>query len=151
MDTTKANRPDPVKSPFAAKPAPPPPATKITGGFAADYADHHLNYEREVPAKYSDDLFMASLVKKYAIEGKGDDGNKNGHFFMTKDITKAAAQEVVETHLGFKGAKRDAFIAERFDKLWAHHDVLHDGFIEVERAAPLLRSMIGEVESQIGL
>lgn len=90
MDTTKANRPDPVKSPWSAAPAPPPPSTKITGGFAADYADHHLNYEREVPAKYSDDLFMASLVKKYAIEGKGDDGNKNGHFFMTKDITKAA-------------------------------------------------------------
>ena len=45
-------RPDPTLSPFAAKPAPPPPATKITGGFAADYNKEHLNYDRGVPEKY---------------------------------------------------------------------------------------------------
>ena len=109
-----------------------------------------MNYDREVPAKYDTDLFMKSLVSTYAIEGKGADG-KNGHFFMTKDITKAACNEVVESHLGFKGAKKDTFIGERFDKLWAHYDILKDGYIEVERAAPLIRSLIGEVESQIGL
>lgn len=54
---------------------------------------------------------------------------------------------MVETHLGFHGSKRDDFIGERLDKLWNHHDVLHEGFIEVDKAAVLLRSMIGEVES----
>lgn len=86
-DVSKSYRPNPVQSPWAASPSPPPPSTKITGGFAADHAVHHLNYDREVPDKYSDDLFLKSLINKWAIEGKGDDGNKNGHFFMTKDLT----------------------------------------------------------------
>lgn len=70
---------------------------------------------------------------------------------MTKDLTHQAANEVVETHLGFHGEKRDSYIGERLDALWNHHDVLHEGFIEVDKAAVLLRSLIGEVESQIGL
>jgi len=53
--------------------------------------------------------------------------------------------------MGFKGEKRDEFIASRLDALWNHHDVLHEGFIEVDKAAVLLRSLIGEVESQVGL
>jgi len=110
-----------------------------------------LNYEREVPAKYDTDLFMKSLVSNYAIEGKADDGSKNGKFFMTKDITLAACNEVVETHLGFKGEKKDAFIGQSFDKLWAHYDNLKEGFLDVDRAAVLIRSLVGEVETQIGL
>ena len=125
-DVSKSYRPCPVKSPWAATPTPPPPSTKITGGFAADHADHHLNYEREVPDKYSNDLFLKSLVSKWAIEGNTD-GAKNGHFFMTKDLTHQAANEVVETHLGFHGDKRDSYINERLDALWNHHDVLHEG------------------------
>ena len=150
-DVSKSYRPNPVQSPWAASPAPEGPSTKITGGFAADHEKHHLGYEREVPDKYADDLFMKSLITKWSIEGKNGDGSKNGHFFMTKDHVLQAAQEVVQTHLGFTGSKRDAFINERLDKLWAHHDVLKEGFIETDKAAVLLRSMIGEVESQIGL
>ena len=144
-------RPDPAQSPWAAKPATPPPATKITGGFPADWESQHLNYEREVPDKYNADLFMKSLVATYAIEGKAADGSKNGHFFMTKGTTEAAAQEVVGTHLHLSGEAKDAFVAEHLDKLWPHYDVNKEGYIEVERAAPLLRSMVGEVEANIGL
>lgn len=144
-------RPDPVQSPWAAKKAAPPAATKITGGFPADWESQHLNYEREVPGKYDTDLFMKSLVATYAIEGKAADGSKNGQFFMTKATTEAAAHEVVGTHLKMSGAEKDAYVSEHLDKLWSHYDVNKDGYIEVERAAPLLRQMVGEVEANIGL
>ena len=52
IDKRASWRPNPTLSPWAAKPSPDPPSTKITGGYAADYEKHHLNYEREVPAKY---------------------------------------------------------------------------------------------------
>lgn len=116
-DVGKAWRPNPILSPFAAKPEAPPPPTKITGGFAADYNEHHLNYDREVPDKYSGDLLMKSIISKWAIEGKNADGSKNGKFFMTKDKTEEVCKEVVETHLHMTGAERDSYVAERLGKL----------------------------------
>jgi len=150
-DMAKSWRPDPRLSPFAAKPEAPPPATKITGGYSADYEAHHLNYEREVPDKYKDDLLMNSLVSKFAIEGKNADGSKNGHFFMTQAKTEEVCKEVVETHLHMTGGERDSYVAERFAKLWPHYDVNGEGFVEVERVPPLLRSLVGEVEANLGL
>jgi hypothetical protein len=94
---------------------------------------------------------MNSLVSKFAIEGRGEDGAKNGHFFMTKDSTEQVAKEVVETHMHMQGGERDAYIAEHLPKLWAHYDVNKDGYIEVERAPVLLRQLVGEVEANFGL
>lgn len=150
-DMVNSWRPDPTLSPFAATPAPPPPSTKITGGFAADYNKEHLNYDREVPEKYQGDLLMNSIVSKYAIEGRGEDGSKNGKFFMTKDSTETVAKEVVETHMNMQGAARDAYVAEKLAGLWPHYDVNGDGFVEVERVPVLLRQMVGEVEANFGL
>lgn len=81
---------------------------------------------------------MNSLVSKYAIEGKTN-GEKNGHYFMTKDATAAVADEVVQTHIGLKGDDKAKYIAERLDKLWAHYDVNNEGYVEVERIPVLLR------------
>lgn len=150
-DVSQTWRPDPVLSPFAAKPAAPSPSTKITGGFAADFAKQHLEYEREVPAKYQDDLLMNSLVSKFAIEGRNGDGSKNGHYFMTRDKTDEVCREVVETHMHMGGGDRDAYVDEKLGKLWPHYDVNNDGFVDVERVPPLLRQLIGEVEASIGL
>ena len=144
-------RPDPVQSPWSAAAPKKPAPTAITDGFPADWESQHLGYEREAPSKYDTDLFMKSLVTSYAIEGNNGDGTKNGHYFMTKATTEAAAHEVVGTHLKMSGAAKDAYIAEHLDKLWAHYDVNKAGYIEVERAAPLLRTLVGEVEAFIGL
>lgn len=132
-------RPDPTLSPFAAKPAPPAPSTKITGGFAADYNKEHLGYDRELPEKYSDDLLMKSILSNWAIEGKNDDGSKNGHFFMTKASTEEVGKEVVETHMHMQGADRDSYVAEHLSKLWPHYDVNKEGYIDADRVPVLLR------------
>ena len=54
-------------------------------------------YERAIPARFSadsDDLFMRSMLTKYAMEGakkKKEGGGPNGVFYMTKAIARAAA------------------------------------------------------------
>jgi len=144
-------RPDPTLSPFAAKPDAPGPSNKITGGYAADYNKFHLNYDREVPEKYQDDLLMKSLISKWAIEGANADGTKNGKFFMTKDLTADVAKEVVETHMHMSGADRDKYVADKLEALWPHHDVMKEGYVDVEKVPVILRSMVGEVELNLGL
>jgi len=93
---------------------------------------------------------MKSLISKYAIEGKTD-GNPNGSFFLDKAAAAAVSSEVVGTHFGFTGDKKEKFLAGRFDKLWNHYDVLNQGFIAVERGAPFLRSLVDENELANGL
>jgi len=94
-----------------------------------------------VPARFteeSDDRLMHSLISKYALEGKTD-GAPNGKFYLDKSAAKAVASEVVGTHLGFSGDKKESFLAGKFDKLWNHYDVLGQGWIAVEKGAPFLR------------
>ena len=60
---------------------------------------------------------MHSLITKYALEGNTN-GKPNGHFFLNKEGVKAVAREVVQTHLGFSGAKLDSYLKENFPGLW---------------------------------
>ena len=65
---------------------------------------------------------MNSLISKYALEGKTD-GAPNGKFYLDKSGAYSVASEVVGTHLGFTGEKRESFLAGKFDQLWNHYDV----------------------------
>ena len=85
------------------------------------------------------------MIEKYAVEGKTD-GAPNGHFYMTKSALSDIGKEVVESHMGFKGAKRDNFVKEQLNKYYPYHDVLGEGFLEVDRASVLLRQMLEGVE-----
>ena len=86
-------------------------------------------YTRVVPVHFtadSDDLFMRSMFKKYAMEGahkKEDGGGPNGDFYMTKAIMGAVAREVLATHKGLSGAALESYLASYFDKALAHFDV----------------------------
>mmetsp|Transcript_4209 Transcript_4209/g.7141 ORF Transcript_4209/g.7141 Transcript_4209/m.7141 type:complete len:95 (+) Transcript_4209:260-544(+) len=93
---------------------------------------------------------MHSLITQYAVEGN-DNGKPNGSFFLTKDAARAVSNEVVLTHLGMDGNKRKSFVASRFNKVWNHIDVLHDGYLEVEKMPQFLRMLVGEVEASVGL
>jgi len=93
---------------------------------------------------------MNSLISVYSLEGN-DGGTPNGQFFLDKEGAKAVAEEVVQTHFGFTGAKRVEFLKDRFPRAWDNIDVNHDGQIEVARAAVLLRMIVGEVETNDGL
>ena len=87
-------RPNPVQSPWAAKPKD-PDTNDITGGYTAH--DHgSAYYTREVPDRFSgeeDDRLMWSLISKYTIEG--NDGGPNGKFWLTLKGAEAIGKEVV--------------------------------------------------------
>lgn len=48
---------------------------------------------------------------------------------MTKEGMRSVSDEVVGTHFGFKGKKKEKFLNERFPTLWAEQDVNKDGFL----------------------
>ena len=113
-------------------------------------------YERVIPARFSadsDDLFMRSMITKYAMEGaydKEEGGGPNGVFYMTKAITKAAASEVLATHKGLKGAALSAYLAAYFDKAWSHFDVNQTGQIAVYRSAEFMRFLASDQYMSLG-
>jgi hypothetical protein len=52
---------------------------------------------------------MRSLIENYSLEGKTD-GEPNGHFYLTKSGIEAASREVVGSHFGWTGKKRDDYV-----------------------------------------
>merc|ERR1712151_1428740 len=121
-----------------ADPTPPYNAWESVKDGAADG-----KYERVVTAHFSadnDDIFMRSMIKKYAVEERTDsetldDGTKiggepTGKFWMTKSTSLAAAKEVLNTHKGLSGAALASYLDTYFDKAWAHFDVNKGGDIE---------------------
>ena len=67
-------------------------------------------YNRAVPEHFSDpergdDNFMNSIMKNYANEEATKDGTPTGKFVFKKSHAKAAAREILETHMGLKGSE----------------------------------------------
>ena len=113
-------------------------------------------YDRVIPARFtadSDDIFMRSMLKNYAMEGakkKEEGGGPNGVFYMTKDITRAAAREVLATHKKLKGAALDKYLNTYFDKAWGHFDVNRTGAISVYRTAEFMRFLASDQYMSLG-
>jgi hypothetical protein len=104
-------------------------------------------YERVVPAHFaesSDDLFMRSMIKTYALEGKNKDGSPNGQFFMDEATTRAAAGEVLETHKGLKGGAKADYLKTYFPRTWAHFDVNKTGKVGVEVMPQFMRFLASD-------
>ena len=102
------------------------------------------HYERVTTANFAtgkDDLFMRSMIEKYAVEERTDsevleDGTKiggepTGKFWMNQATSLAASKEVIATHKGLTGAAQKAYLDTYFAKAWAHFDVNQTGEIEV--------------------
>ena len=88
---------------------------------------------------------MKSIISKYALEQKIG-GAPSGHFYLSKDGMRSIAQEVVATHLGFKGKKGEKYLNEKFPTLWAQADVNKDGFLAAMQRPPFLRTLLDSVE-----
>lgn len=88
---------------------------------------------------------MRSLIKSYAVEGRTND-EPNGKFYLQRDGAEGVAKEIVGTHFGWTGEKRDNFVKKRLNELWPTHDVLGEGFIDVSKGPTMMRSLLGEVE-----
>merc|ERR1719243_186566 len=85
-------------------------------------------YERVITPHFSadsDDIFMRSMIKKYAVE------ERTGKFWMTQSTTLGAAKEVLATHKGLSGDALSAYLDTYFKKAWDHFDVNQSGKIEV--------------------
>ena len=80
-------------------------------------------YDRKVPDHLSgpgsgDDQFMNSMISKYALEISKPDGTPTGEFVFKYPHAKQAAYEIVDTHLGLKGAEAEDYLSKYFDKAW---------------------------------
>lgn len=101
-------RPDPAQAPWAAKAGDDEPKSAIYKAFTPDASGHEY-YERQIPSTWDssdhDDLFMRSIIKNYALEGRSDDGLPTGKFYLNQAQFYKVGEEIVNTHLGFSGAQ----------------------------------------------
>ena len=116
------------------------------------------SYARANPAQFTtgtDDLFMRSMIANYALEAKACDADganckPTGDFWMDKAGTKAAAKEVLGTHLALKGDALTTYIATYFDKAWGHFDVNKSGTVEVMKMPQFMRFLASDQRMQLG-
>ena len=144
-----AFRPDPVQSPWSAKAAE-TSKNDITGAFTIHESGSDY-YERKLPTHFDstdkDDLLMRSIISTYSVEGKGDDGQPNGKFFITKSDMNGLVDEVLSNNMGFKDLdKRKKYADENVPRVWSHFDMFGNGYIKAEEVPQFLRMLLGEVE-----
>ena len=123
--------------------------------FKPGDSGHASGYNRVLPARFSadsDDLFMRSLISKYAIEGedKDDETKGNGVFTMDEAATMAAATEVLATHMNLVGAPAAEYLATYFAKAWGHFDVNKTGEIPVVRTPEFMRFLCSDQHMSLG-
>lgn len=93
---------------------------------------------------------MNSLISKYSIE-ENDEGVPTGNFYLDLPAAYAVSHEVVQTHFGFHGAKRDQYVQDKLPAIWSNIDVNKDGKIPANKGPVLLRMLIGDSEVSNGL
>ena len=134
-------------------------AVKISGDngyfFARDIGRGTLDkkYERVPPARFSadsDDLFMRSVIMKYAAEEKTEDGAPSGNFFLNEASTRALASEVLGTHKGLSGDALKSYLDTYFAKAWAHFDVNKSGMVEVLKMPQFMRFVASDQSLSLG-
>ena len=100
-------------------------------------------YKRDMPDHFADlhadDMFMNSMIEKYAHEDRNKDGTKNGKFYLDKEAGFQAAQEIVATHLGLKGDALKNYLIAYWDEAWEYYDVNRENKIEADRMTTLYR------------
>lgn len=126
--------PNAVVAPWSAKPVPATPTT-LTGAYNPGNNNFGANagYKRSVPSQFteeSDDRLMHSLISKYSLESKVD-GAPSGKFYLDEAGMRAVSKEVIGTHFGFHGQKREKYLNEKFPGLWANADVNKQGWLDV--------------------
>jgi hypothetical protein len=120
-------------------------------------------YERLPVAHFSadtDDIFMRSMVKKYAFEKRTpiellEDGSKiggepTGSFWLGKTDMTYAAKEVLKTHKGLSGEKLSSYLDTYFDRAWENFDPNGDGSVEVIKAPMFMRFLASDQGMSLG-
>ena len=118
-----------------------------------DGFDGHWAYERVVPARFnedSDDIFMRSMIKNYALEAKNKDGSPSGKFWVDEAGARAAAAEVLATNAKMASGKISGYLNTYFSKAWGHFDVNRTGKIEVIKMPQFMRFLASDQYMSIG-
>merc|ERR1712227_953000 len=122
-------------------------------GNKGTFGDWREPYERVVPERFDSkvddtaDTFTGKMIREFALEtADKDTGLPTGHFIMTKDATKKAAYEVLETHLGLKGGDADAHLNRYFEEVWNHFDVFRKGSLEAVELNHFMRDLCKPVK-----
>ena len=98
-------------------------------GTVNEYGNFMDAYNRTLPerfvgnsadtAYYPVDTFTQNILQKYAVEGiqgkKDKDPSPTGSFYMTKDLARKAALEVVCTHFALCGAKGEEYLVTHYE------------------------------------
>lgn len=77
---------------------------------------------------------MRSVIKNYALEGRSEDGNPTGKFYLDLPSLYKVGEEVVRTHIGYTGDKNKAYLDEYLPNIFKHIDINNQGYIIVEKA-----------------
>jgi hypothetical protein len=104
-------------------------------------------YARVTPERFSsddDDIFMRSMIQKYALEAQNKDGTPSGAFWMDKTTAKAAAEEVLCTHKKICGPELASYLETYLSKAWGHFDVNQTGYIEVIKMPQFIRFLASD-------
>ena len=92
-----------------------------------------------------EDEIMDKVFSKYATEGTGDDGVKNGVKILMKEKAPKAAGVILEATHKLKGAQVPGYIKANFEKTWSRFDINGDGFIKAEETHTFMRSLMGKL------
>ena len=104
-------------------------------------------YERVVPAYFSadsDDIFMRSMIKTYALGQKTKEGAPSGKFWLNEAAARAAASEVLANNVHMNAADIPKYLDTYFAKAWGHFDVNREGKIEVIKAPQFMRFLASD-------
>ena len=128
-------------------------------GFEANHDDFEGDeglgkYDRKVPERFAgpgsgvdaDDQFMNSMISKYALEKATDEGKPTGKFVFHKANAYQTAWEILDTHMGLKGAEAQSYLDQYFQKTWEHFDTAGDGEIEADRMSGFFRFLVGNMQ-----
>lgn len=129
--------------------------------FPGDVGREGYKRGDRIPARFKgddDDLFIRSMITKYAVEGETEEdkkagikaGDPTGVFTMDETAMKAAAYEVLNTHKGISGTAADQYLATYFAKAWGHFDVNKTGEIPVYRSAEFMRFLCSDQHMSLG-
>ena len=94
-------------------------------------------------------MFMHSMIKTYAKEGKNPDGTPNGKFYLDKEAGRRASEEVVHTHLKLSGKALDDYLLHNFEETWNYWDVNHENLIEADRMSTFFRALCHDANLNI--
>merc|ERR1712010_225484 len=120
-------------------------------------------YERKITPHFasdSDDIFMRSMISKYAHEKRTpieelEDGTKiggepTGSFWLAKKDMFRASKEVMGTHKGLSGDALSSYLDTYFDRAWSNFDVNGSGAVEVIKAPQFMRFLASDQVMSLG-